>query len=95
MTEVDGRRTFTAPAGGVMTTTVGAVTGDLELHTGPAPGGLTVKVSYAGSDDTYRVLGSPVLGTDEELVLARLTRDPGVDEHGNPRPVDLCGLAGD
>lgn len=83
---------FDAPPGGVMTREVGAVTGRLELHVTEARGGMAVRVSYAGALDSYRVEGSPVMGHDVDRLVARLSRDPGLDEHGNPAAVDLCGL---
>ncbi|WP_129841921.1 hypothetical protein [Streptomyces sp. RFCAC02] len=51
---------FTAPKGGVMTSEVGVITGELELHTdADADGVLTLRVRYAGADEWYTVDGGP------------------------------------
>ncbi|MDT0319442.1 hypothetical protein [Streptomyces millisiae] len=51
---------FTAPRGGVMTSEVGVITGELELHTGAADDGtLTLRVRYAGAAEWYTIDGGP------------------------------------
>jgi hypothetical protein len=97
------RSAFASTAGGVMTEEAGAVTGDLELLTRPAPDGRGVEalVRYAGSRDLYAVSGSPVRvtseGPNEEehqaahgRILGLLTT-PGRVEGGNELPTDLRG----
>lgn len=86
-----------------MTSEVGAITGELELLTRPAPDGSAVEamVRYAGAQDLYTVSGSPVRpatllegpnqaehGAVHERILETLTR-PGAVSGGNEMPVDL------
>ena len=83
-----------------MTEEVGAVTGDLELLTRPTDEagdtGLEVLVRYAGAEEWYTVLGSPLAKPEggeshralHEAALARLTT-PGPVEGGNEQPVHL------
>jgi len=87
------KSTFTSTIGGVLTDEVGAVTGDLELHTRPAGDGIEVEVRYEGARDQYTVSGSPVPTTDTHpeahlAILHKLTT-PGGTERGNEIPVDL------
>ncbi|MFC9067693.1 hypothetical protein [Streptomyces harbinensis] len=52
--------TFKAPRGGIMTTEVGAITGELELHTAADENGLlALHIRYAGADEWYTIEGSP------------------------------------
>ncbi|SOD61985.1 hypothetical protein SAMN06297387_104155 [Streptomyces zhaozhouensis] len=54
------RSFFSSPAGGVMTREVGAITGELELHsTVDEDGALALRVRYAGADEWYAVEGGP------------------------------------
>lgn len=84
---------FTSTTGGVLTDEVGAITGDLELLTRPAEGGIEARVRYAGACDLYTVSGSPMVTTEghnsaHETILQRLTI-PGKIVQGNELPVDL------
>lgn len=76
-----------------MTDEVGTITGELELLTRPADGGIEARVRYAGARDLYTVSGSPVRSTGthpqaHQNILQRLTT-PGRIEDGNELPVDL------
>ena len=87
-----------------MTEEVGAITGALELLTRPVPDGRAIEalVRYAGAQDLYTVVGSPLRSVSErpdkmehqrahDLILESLTT-PGHSEHGkhgNERPVHL------
>ncbi len=83
-----------------MTEEAGAVTGDLELLTRPASEAgdarLEALVRYAGAEEWYTVLGSPLANPEgaenhralHEAALARLTT-PGPVEGGNEQPVHL------
>ncbi|CAL9435616.1 hypothetical protein SUDANB171_02133 [Streptomyces sp. enrichment culture] len=52
--------TFKPPRGGVMTKEVGAITGELELHTrADEDGVLTLRVRYAGANEWYTLEGAP------------------------------------
>jgi hypothetical protein len=83
--------------GGIMTKEAGAVTGDLDVETTVVGKGIDVRVAYAGADEWYTALGSPLPpGTSDlrhlhQQVVSRLTT-PGPVEHGNERPVDLVGF---
>ncbi|MDT0265263.1 hypothetical protein RM844_03045 [Streptomyces sp. DSM 44915] len=51
---------FRSPSGGVMTSEVGAITGELELHSAiDEDGALRLRVRYAGADEWYTVEGGP------------------------------------
>src|SRR5919202_3364998 len=54
------RSTFTSTVGGVMTTEVGAVTGELEVVTRAEEGTLEAFIRYAGAEEWYTVEGSPI-----------------------------------
>ena len=83
-----------------MTEEVGAITGELELLTRVTPGGdIEAMVRYAGAQDLYTVLGSPVRDVSErrdqvehraahKRILETLTT-PGRIEGGNEKPVEL------
>ena len=83
-----------------MTEEVGAITGELELQTIRTPGGdIEAMVRYAGAQDLYTVLGSPVRDVSErrdqvehraahKRILETLTT-PGRIEGGNEKPVEL------
>ena len=84
-----------------MTEEVGAVTGVLELLTRSTPDGRAIEalIRYAGAQDLYTVVGSPLRGVSEhpdkiehqqahDLILESLTT-PGHFEYGNESPVDL------
>ena len=84
---------FTSTTGGVLTDEVGAITGELELHTRPTDSGIEAEVRYAGARDLYTVTGSPLPTADphdkaHETILNHLTT-PGKQEQGNELPVDL------
>jgi hypothetical protein len=86
---------FTSTTGGVLTDEVGAITGDLELHTRPTNSGIEAEIRYAGARDLYTITGSPLPTTDthrnaHETILKHLTT-PGKQEQGNELPVDLTG----
>ncbi|MFG2193290.1 hypothetical protein [Streptomyces sp. NPDC048639] len=51
--------------GGVMTDEVGAITGDLTVHTTWLEGEAAVAVQYTGAEDWYTVTGSPIHAGDE------------------------------
>jgi hypothetical protein len=85
-----------------MTEEVGAITGELELHTRATPdGGIEALVRYAGAQDLYTVSGSPVRAatlsvrpgqvdhraTHERILETLMT--PAGFESGNEMPVDL------
>lgn len=70
-------RTQTTPQG-IMTVEVGAITGDVEIHTDDATPseGVVVTVAYKGARDIYTVEGSPAsAGTTHEEIVARLTTE--------------------
>lgn len=70
--------TTQAPAQGIMTVEVGAITGDVVITTDESTDGVAVSVAYDGADETYVVEGSPVrAGTAHEEIVARLTADTG------------------
>jgi hypothetical protein len=83
-----------------MTEEVAAITGELELLTRVGSGGdIEAMVRYAGAQDLYTVLGSPVRAVSahpdqvehratHERILETLTT-PGRIESGNEMPVDL------
>lgn len=75
---------FTTSNGGVMTKEAGAITGSVHIRVE----GDTAYVKYAGANDEYTVQGS-VGQRNEQQVIEALSADPGVDEHGNPKSVDL------
>jgi hypothetical protein len=91
---------FSSTTGGVMTEEVAAITGELELLTRVGSGGdIEAMVRYAGAQDLYTVLGSPVRAVSahpdqvehratHERILETLTT-PGRIESGNEMPVDL------
>lgn len=86
---------FTSTAGGVMTTDVGAITGELELLTRPTTdeSGIEAMVRYAGARDLYTVAGSPLRTTQthediHEIILKQLTT-PGRVQDENELPVGL------
>ena len=94
---------FVSTTGGVMTEEAGAITGELELLTRVTPDGGAVEatVRYAGAQDVYTVLGSPLHAVSRrpdqaehraahERILEALTT-PGRSEGGNEMPVDLLG----
>ncbi len=84
---------FDSPAGGVMTDEVGAVTGPLSAWVERRGDVSVVLVSYRGSVDRYTVAGGPVAGeVSLERVREVLTREPGLDEAGNARAVDLHAM---
>lgn len=98
--------TFVSTTGGVMTDEVGAITGELELLTRPTPDGSAVEaiVRYAGAQDLYTVLGSPVRAATllerpdqakhhvaHERILEALTT-PETVSGGNEMPVDLLDV---
>lgn len=52
-------KSIVAPAGGVMTDEVGAITGDLTLEPQhSADGTVTLRVQYEGADEWYKVTGA-------------------------------------
>ncbi|WP_062207307.1 hypothetical protein [Streptomyces sp. NBRC 109706] len=75
---------FSSPAGGVMTAEVGAVTGELELHSAIGEdGSLDLRIRYAGADEWYTVEGGPYRLYDprdhevlHEILIAALHRPP-------------------
>ena len=84
-----------------MTEEVGAITGELELQTRATPdgSGIEAMVRYAGAQDLYTVLGSPVHAVSahpdqvehsaaHERILEMLTT-PGRIEGGNEKSVEL------
>lgn len=98
------RSTFTSTVGGVMTTEVGAVTGELEVATRAKGGTLEVFIRYAGAEEWYTVEGSPIelengadLSSSElrelhERVVRYLAR-PGRIVDGNEEPTSLFGFS--
>lgn len=91
---------FNSMTGGVMTVEVGAITGELELLTRPAPdeSGIEALVRYAGARDLYCVAGSPVHLDHAEVhrdahqrILQHLTAPAGV-ENFNELPADVTGV---
>lgn len=85
----DQRTQFTSPLGGVTTTEVGIIGGDLEAWLD----GTCVAVAYAGASDVYHVKGTAPEGVGIDEIVAWLSRDPGVDEDGNPKETDLTDFA--
>ncbi|GEP49178.1 hypothetical protein FVP74_11960 [Microbacterium saccharophilum] len=75
---------FTTPPGGVMTKEVGTITGPVEAWIE----GATVRIRYAGAADTYSA--GDVSTRTLQQVVDELTTDPGIDEYGNPRYVELA-----
>ncbi|BFV60835.1 hypothetical protein KCMC57_up59390 [Kitasatospora sp. CMC57] len=51
--------------GGVLTEELGAITGDLTLHTTWVDGEARITIQYTGAQDWFTVVGSPVTVTDE------------------------------
>ncbi|MBA2694073.1 MAG: hypothetical protein H0U65_16535 [Rubrobacter sp.] len=87
--------TFHSTTGGVMTVEAGAITGDLEVCTKPAEGGVEITVRYAGADEWYVVEESPVEdreGCHERVVECLTTR--GRKEGFNEEAVSLAELHG-
>ena len=59
---------ITAGPGGVMTSEVGVVTGELTLRTSVDGGEVTVQVQYKGADEWYTVQGAKArLASPEDL----------------------------
>lgn len=78
------RTVVTAPPGGVLARSVGAMTGELVVETVPSARGLVVKVGYRGSPDRHHVVGSPWRGGSHPEAIRILATDPGPDDDGNP-----------
>ncbi|GAA3015808.1 hypothetical protein GCM10020229_28710 [Kitasatospora albolonga] len=51
--------------GGVLTEELGAITGNLTLHTTWVEGQVKITVQYTGAQDWFTVLGSPLPAADE------------------------------
>jgi len=67
---VDTFATWTTPAvysgkGGAMTEEIGAVTGELTVHTTWIEGEAHFSVQYVGAENWFTLAGSPVPATDE------------------------------
>lgn len=69
--------TSTAPQG-IMTTEVGAITGEVVIDTQEIPNGVEVTVAYEGAEDTYTVEGSPAeSGHSHEEIVQMLLAETG------------------
>lgn len=75
---------FDSTPGGVMTDEVGAITGTLEVWLE----GEKARIRYQGALDVYTIAGLTA-GRSLAEVLEVLTTDPGPDEFGNAKTVDL------
>lgn len=75
---------FTTSDGGVMTKEAGVITGLVHVRVE----GNTAYIKYAGATDEYTVQGAVGQRTEQQ-VAKTLAANPGVDEHGNAKSVDL------
>lgn len=86
---------FETPAGGVMTTLFGAVTGKVVAYNKVVAGQQHVEITYFGSKDRYTVEGSPVAqGIPLSRIVEHLSADPGVDADDNPAFTTLKDFKG-
>ena len=105
------RSTVASTVGGVVTTEVGAITGELEVATHPIVGDGEVMLRYAGANEWYTVEASPIAvdgpgGLSEselrellhQRVVRYLTSSGPIVVDGNEQATSLLGfslIAGD
>lgn len=96
---MDSSSNFISTTGGIMTDEAGAITGELEVRTLAEAGLLEVSVRYAGAEEWYTVIGSPVPLSGKETDPAHLHQrvvthlsSPGTVTEGNEEAISLLGL---